>query len=810
MSRFRDVLGESQGEFAHKFKIVLSLFSLAITGMVILNPIFAQTYRVEGTVLDRETETAIQGARITLLDPATRDTLQTDIYTEADGRYQATFLITSVNENQQPPTSYWMGDASPNPVSAALNDYVTIQYSAPNKHFAAPILEFYNALGQQINKTDYFTSGLYFYRLRFENGPTSETKKLILLSGGRVRFEIKLVHEDDIAASGNLSKSEDARKAATTRAVLFVIEKEGYISLEEAQSLEENTQNIYNFEILPVVTAPLLVAPEDSMIFRDRNRIKLIWRFQTDAMHYELEFTSDPDFSTIEYVFIINDTSTITIPLDQGIYYWRVRAKHARGALSRWSEIRNFKIDGPEAPYLLAPSDSSIWEDPNAPPMLIWNKTPNAVLYEIEVSPIHIFSDVEFLTISADTSLTATGLSSVWQFWRVRAQNSLGFWGEWSEVRKFHIGIVFIKTIGGAGGEGANSVQQTTEGGYILVGSTTSYGMGDSDIYLVKTNAYGIVEWDKTFGSIRKDAGNCVRQTIDGGYVMVGTTRPSDIADEDIIIIKVDSSGVEQWSRTFGTQAEDAFSPDEDIGRSIEKTMDGGYVVFGYTNSFGVSFTDVWIIKLDANGTEEWNRTISKRDWEIAWSGVETTDGGFIIAGWTSFAGSDTDILLIKTDSEGTKQWSRTFGGMRTDVCFAVQQTRDEGFVLTGWTSSYSSGDPEAFLLKTDVSGLEEWFRTFSGGILGNSVLQKANGGYAIVGDTASRERRGDVWLISTDANGFEQWSRTYGGVEREYGQSFQQTLDGGFILAGSTRSFGAGVGDVWLIKTDKKGESTF
>jgi hypothetical protein len=355
----------------------------------------------------------------------------------------------------------------------------------------------------------------------------------------------------------------------------------------------------------------------------------------------------------------------------------------------------------------------------------------------------------------------------------------------------------WFKTFGGSDWDSGSSVQQTSDGGFILVGTTTSFGAGGFDVWLIKTDASGNKLWEKTFGGIRDDRGHSVQQTSDGGFILLGWTESFDAREADVWLIKTDASGNIEWDRTFG-------GSDRDKGSSVQQTSDGGFILVGYTESFGAGWADVWLIKTDADGNKLWDRTFGGSGLDSGSSVQQTSDGGFIIVGYTtSFGAGGFDVWLIKTDADGNKLWEKTFGGSRRDWGSSVQQTSDGGFIIVGYTTSFGAGD--VWLIKTDANGNKQWDRTFGGSDWdeGWSVQQTSDGGFIIVGWTWSFGAGGpDVWLIKTDANGNKQWDRTFGGSDWDWGFSVQQTSDGGFIIVGSTESFGAGEGDVLLIKS--------
>jgi hypothetical protein len=363
--------------------------------------------------------------------------------------------------------------------------------------------------------------------------------------------------------------------------------------------------------------------------------------------------------------------------------------------------------------------------------------------------------------------------------------------------------ITFERAYGGYYVDEAYSVQQTADGGYVITGYTESFGAGSADVGLLKTDASGDILWGRTYGGIGVDHGHEVQQTADGGYVIIGYTESFGAGDADVYLIKTDASGDILWERTYGGN-------ERDDGNSVKQTPDGGYVITGFTKSFGAGSADVFLLKTDASGDILWARTYGGYYVEDGNEVQQTADGGYIIAGYTELTfGGNRDFLLIKTDSFGESQWSRISGGKEWEMYQSVQQTADGGYIVTGHTSSFGYGSGDVCLVKTDALGYNLWRKTYGGSDYddGRSIQQTADGGYIIAGWTMSfgaGDR--DVYLIKTDSSGYTLWMRAYGGISDDRGYSVQQTTDGGYVITGYTQSFGAGYSDVYLIKTDAEG----
>ena len=359
------------------------------------------------------------------------------------------------------------------------------------------------------------------------------------------------------------------------------------------------------------------------------------------------------------------------------------------------------------------------------------------------------------------------------------------------------------RTFGGTGSDVVNSVQLTSDGGYILSGRTYSFGAGSEDAWLIKVDSQGNELWNRTFGGRGGDFAYLVQQISDGDYILSGVTQI--ISAGDAWLIKTDSDGNELWNRTLVAGSPYYWMKNcHSNAKWFQPTNDNGYVLAGDVFNCGVGGDwDARLIKVDSQGNEIWNRTFGGKRADMVYSISLTSDGGYILAGSTQSFGAGINIIegwknawLIKVDSDGNELWNRTFGAGFDEV-HSVQPAPDGGYISAGITNG------NAWLIKADSDGNEIWNRTF-GADPGdfNLVQPTSDDGYILAGRTG-----GDAWLVKTDSKGSELWNMTFGGMDYDEFYSVQPTSGGGYILAGRTESFGAGSNDAWLIKTDARGD---
>ena len=353
--------------------------------------------------------------------------------------------------------------------------------------------------------------------------------------------------------------------------------------------------------------------------------------------------------------------------------------------------------------------------------------------------------------------------------------------------------------------------------------------------------------WKKTYGGGGSESCSSIITTPDGGLVLTGSTLSNDGDFEemnkgvgDIFVIKLDSRGDVQWKKTFG-------GSNYEWGYSITTTPDGGFVLTGSTlsndgdfNGMNKGLEDIFVIKLDSQGNILWKKTFGGSNYEWGYSITTTPDGGFVLTGSTLSNDGDFeemnkgvgDIFVIKIDSRGDVQWKKTFGGTTSglDEGWSITTTPDSGLVLTGSTSSndddfngMNKGLEDIFVIKLDSQGNILWKKTFGGSNYewGYSITTTPDGGSALSGYTRSNNadfngmNKGlwDIFVIKLDSRGDVQWKKIFGGSDNDWGLSITTTPDGGFVLTGSTLSndgdfqgMNKGSSDIFVIKLDSNG----
>jgi hypothetical protein len=360
-------------------------------------------------------------------------------------------------------------------------------------------------------------------------------------------------------------------------------------------------------------------------------------------------------------------------------------------------------------------------------------------------------------------------------------------------------------TYGGDKYDGAINNLATMDGSHIIVGTTDNYGAVGDDMWVFKVAGDGSMNWSRHYGGDGNESGFNVIATTDGGYAVVGATTSYGAGGEDLWLVKVDSEGNMQWNHTYTGGLYD------DEGWMLLQTSDGGYLIAGLTCASD-GLADGWLLKTDSTGNLQWQKTYGGSGDDAFYGITPTTDNGYILTGLTNSTGAGKyDVWLVKVNSEGTEQWAKTYGGSANDIGYIAFESQTD-FVVDCITYSYGAGGGDIWLLKVDAMGGLMWNYTYGGTDDDNGWYgAKTTDGYALGGFTYSYGN-GDnaaAWLVKVDNNGMTMWNRTYGVADRDYYcWAVTQTSDGGFALSGETAPVDSDNSDAFLIITDSSGNA--
>jgi len=416
------------------------------------------------------------------------------------------------------------------------------------------------------------------------------------------------------------------------------------------------------------------------------------------------------------------------------------------------------------------------------------------------------------------------------------------FWSLQMASLSAQLSIEWQKSLGGTSTDAAYYIQQTNDGGYIVAGFSLTNNNGDvtgnhggGDIWVVKLNELGNIQWQKSLGGSSTEVPRSIQQTSDGGYILAGKTFSEDgdvtgnHGNGDYWVVKLNELGTIEWQKALG-------GSNVDDAKSVQQTNDGGYIVAGFSASIDGEVSgnhgndDAWIIKLSVTGVIEWQRSFGGSGSDRAYCISQTIDGGYIIAGETDSMEGDLfdnhgsgDFWVLKLNSFGEIQWQKALGGIGIDQALCISQASDGGYVVIGTTGSGNSGNVsgthggfDIWVVKLNPIGAIQWQKAFGGSAqdYGNSIEQTGDGGYALVGTTQSND--GDVlnndglqdyWVLKLNHLGEIQRQKTLGGTNIEWAYCLQKTNDGGFIIAGRSDSNDGDVtgnhggDDFWVVK---------
>ncbi len=344
--------------------------------------------------------------------------------------------------------------------------------------------------------------------------------------------------------------------------------------------------------------------------------------------------------------------------------------------------------------------------------------------------------------------------------------------------------------------EKAYRARTTADGGFIICGSTRSPGPGDTDAYLVRTGPAGELIWAANYGGANTEEVYDVVQTRDGGYAAVGYTSTNTAGYFDVYFLRTDADGDTLWTKTYG-------GIDYDYGYAVEETPDGGFIIAGRTSSFGKGWRSTYFIRTDADGDTLWTRAHGGRGKDEAYSVLALSDGGYVSAGYTeSYGAGGQDVWFLRLDAAGDTVWTRTYGGELDERGEDVRRTADRGFIIAGCSNSFNPPLQDMYILKIDAAGDTLWTRTYGGAAMDHafSASQTLDGGFVVAGYTDSFGAGvRDAYVVRCDAAGDTLWTKTLGGASTDYGYSAEQIAGGGYMVCGWTLSLGTGTGDAFL-----------
>lgn len=360
---------------------------------------------------------------------------------------------------------------------------------------------------------------------------------------------------------------------------------------------------------------------------------------------------------------------------------------------------------------------------------------------------------------------------------------------------------------GGSAFDDVRSIDRTADGAYLVVGNTGSFGAADRDICVSKLWSDGSIMWQKRYGGDNDEhvRSYWIRETADNGYIVAYETDSVGSGRYDMWVLKLNYDGTIAWQKVYG-----GVTFERDV--SIEQTSEGGYIVAGSTFSFGIGWYDIGVLKLDSDGTVAWGKTYGGRGIDYATSVQQTEDGGYLLAGYTdSFGSGKFDLWLVKLASDGSIVWQRTYGGSDNDRANFVQQTQDGGYIAIGDTITYGLGWIDMWALKLDGDGSVSWAKTYGGSSSdsGSCIRQTHDGGYIAAGNTDSfGPVQNSGWLLKLREDGTVIWEKTYGEEDERYDiRSVQLTEDTGYIVGGHASNADATVQSAWVAKLDSHGE---
>jgi hypothetical protein len=365
----------------------------------------------------------------------------------------------------------------------------------------------------------------------------------------------------------------------------------------------------------------------------------------------------------------------------------------------------------------------------------------------------------------------------------------------------------FINAFGTTWYEYGWAITQLQDGGFVITGRKEDKSANSHDMITIRTDENGNGIWQKIYGGSLNEEGYSVVQLSDGNILSVGYSWSYGNSQE-IFVVKSDLSGRKLWQKTYG-------GSNRDIGHKAIVVKDGNVVIVGQTNSPGIAYgnDDVWLIKIDLDGNELWNKSYGRQNHEVGFDVVELESGEFIIVGYREFYDqAGKDILIIKTDIDGNKIWEKTIGsnGVFEDIAYSISKSKNYGYLVTASTNSNGKEWYDPQVIKIDFDGNIFWNKTYNGSGLKHTrwvATSTHDGGGAILGTTNYYRDPGqneDAYVIKIDQDGNKIWDHAIQGGENDWGWALIETFLNELVLVGSTKSYGAGLYDIFIARIVK------
>jgi len=492
------------------------------------------------------------------------------------------------------------------------------------------------------------------------------------------------------------------------------------------------------------------------------------------------------------------------VPEAETEYLYRVRAFDAKNASDYSNSVTAFTLFAPSDLEGRAGSSSRIdlqWTD-NSDMENGYSLERNTGRMEFEV-----IADLAADTTSyQDENLDPETL----YFYRLRAYNENGSMSDYSDVIGGETALTpWAKAYCGLNDDSAVSVLDQGDQGFVAAGTTSSFGAGPSDCWVLKVARDGAVEWEKTYGGAYDDYGKTIIESVQGGLILAANTTAFGAGASDAWILNLDQAGNIVWEKAYG-------GPSYDFAAFTCKSSNGGYIVVGATASFGAGSTDAWVLKLDSNGDVEWQKRYGDYNEDYALSAATTDDGGCVLAGTTSSFGAGAgDFWILKLSAAGDVEWQKSYGSTYEEYARSIAQTPDSGFIVAGDTYCSGTSYPDVWVLKLDLNGDVEWQKAFGGTgatdfeDYGRFISVDGNGGIILAADTCSfGEGDRDLWLVKLSPEGVLEWEKSYAGSGDDLAGAAKECINSGYCVTGTTAALS--LEDVWLFKVDPDGSISF